>query len=94
MEGFYPQTSQTWKKTMLVTNVTAIGVPPDGSFVVVGTDSGKLLFLDSKTGDLLSQELSGNFGSVTAIKFSGNGKWMATTGTDGVVRLFSIRSNP
>ena len=44
---------------------------------------------NGKTGELRS-EIVGNFGRLQAIEFSEDGKKIATTGTDGIARVFGI----
>lgn len=69
--------------------VTIMSVSPDGSFAVLGTRTGTLLFIDGRTGESIA-EIVGNFGAVQAIEFSEDGTKIATVGSDGVARLFSI----
>jgi WD40 repeat protein/serine/threonine protein kinase len=69
--------------------VKVVAVSPDGSIVAVGNTDGRILFVDGKTGTFVS-ELTGNFGKLETIKFSDDGKQMATAGEDGVVRIFGI----
>ena len=69
--------------------VTVIAVSPDGSIIAVGNASGNILFINGRTGALVS-EIVGNFGKVQAIEFSEDGKKIATTGTDGIARVFGI----
>lgn len=69
--------------------VTVIAVSPDGSIIAVGHDSGKMLFINGKTGELLS-EIVGSFGRLQAIEFSEDGQKIATTGTDGIAHVFGI----
>lgn len=71
------------------TLVTSIAISPDSGIIAVGEASGKIIFFDSKTGQPVGK-LVGNFGSLQAIKFSEDGKKIATSGTDGVVRVFGI----
>jgi WD40 repeat protein len=91
VEGFDPvQNTVLWKYPPESENkVTALAVSSDGSIVAIGDDSGKLLLLDGKNGQLLA-ELKGNFGSVQAIEFSHDDMKIATAGSDGAVRIFSV----
>jgi WD40 repeat protein len=68
---------------------TVLAVSPDGNIVVVGTSMGKMIFIDSRTGNAIS-EIMGNFGSLNAIEFSEDGMKIVTTGYDGTVRLFGV----
>ena len=72
--------------------VTVLAVSPDGTMVVIGTRGGKMIFIDSRTGNAIS-EIVGNFGSLKAIEFSEDGMKIATTGYDGTVRLFGVIKN-
>jgi WD40 repeat protein len=69
--------------------VTGLAVSPDAAIIAVGDASGRLLFIDGRTGQLLG-EIVANFGSLQAIEFSDDGTKIATAGTDGVVRIFGI----
>lgn len=69
--------------------ITAIALSPDGSMVAIGSPDGILTFLDGKTGrDLF--KITGNYGSLQAIAFTGQGNIVATAGFDGTVRLFGV----
>jgi len=69
--------------------VTALAVSPKGSMFVYGDHTGKLTFIDSRTGQTVNR-IIGNFGVVQAIAFSEDGTKIATTGSDGLIRLFGI----
>lgn len=69
--------------------VTGMAVSPDAAIIAVGDASGRLLFFDGRTGQLLG-EIVANYGSLQAIEFSDDGTKIATAGTDGVVRIFGI----
>jgi WD40 repeat protein len=69
--------------------VTVLAVSPDGALVLIGTETGKLVFIDGRTGEELKQ-IIGSFGSVQAIEFSEDGTKIATAGNDGTARLFGI----
>lgn len=68
---------------------TVLAVSPDGTIVIVGTEDGKMIFVDSRTGNVISETV-GNFGYLQAIEFSEDGMKIATTGYDGTVRLFGV----
>lgn len=68
---------------------TVLAVSPDGTIVIVGTEGGKMIFVDSRTGDVISETV-GNFGYLQDIEFSEDGMKIATTGYDGTVRLFGV----
>lgn len=89
IEGIDPVLNQllwTYKPENVV---TVMSVSPDGSFAVLGTGAGVLLFIDGRTGESIA-EIEGNFGAVQAIEFSEDGTKIATVGSDGVARLFGI----
>jgi hypothetical protein len=52
-----------------------------------------MLFIDGKTGQLVG-EITGNFGRLEVIEFSEDGQKIATTGQDGLVRIFGIVEIP
>jgi WD40 repeat protein len=68
-------------------NITALATSPDGSIIAVGSLQGTLIFVDGNTGEKL-YETVGNYGSIQAIAFANNGRFVATAGSDGTVRLF------
>ncbi|HLO16965.1 MAG TPA: protein kinase [Anaerolineales bacterium] len=74
------------------TKVTVLAISPDGSLIAIGSATGKILFINGKTGEFID-ELVGNFGTVLSIEFSEDGKKIATAGEDGVVRVFGILEN-
>lgn len=93
IEGFDPVKNQLlWKypsQGKPDSKITALAVSSNGSIVAIGDESGKLLLLDGTEGQLLA-ELTGNFGAVQAIEFSSNDLKLATTGFDGMIRIFGV----
>jgi len=72
--------------------ISVIAISPDGSIIAIGDPEGKLTFLDGKTGNFL-YKITGNYGSLQAITFTGDGNIVATAGFDGTVRLFGVFPN-
>jgi WD40 repeat protein len=81
--------TSTWPPYRLDSPVTALAISPDGSLIAVGDATGRVLFIDGKTGQLVG-EFTGNFGRLEAIEFAENGQKIATAGQDGLVRIFGI----
>ena len=81
--------ASAWPPYRLENSVTALAVAPDGSLIALGEATGRMLFIDGKTGQLVG-EITGNFGRLEAIEFSEDGQKIATTGQDGLVRIFGI----
>jgi WD40 repeat protein len=91
LEGYDVSTKTTiWKYQLPDPKViTAIAISPDGSIVAMGNTSGQITFFNGETGEMLG-EIVGNFGKVQAILFSDDGTKIATTGSDGIARVFGI----
>jgi len=83
--------SASWSPYRLSSSdaVTSMAVSPDAAIIAVGNASGQIIFIDAKTGQPID-EIVGNFGKLQAIEFSEDGTMIATTGSDGVVRVFGI----
>lgn len=89
IEGFDPLLKQVLWRYKPDSKITALAVSPDGFIVAIGNEAGLMLFIDGKNGELLSDKV-GNFGALQAIEFSEDGKYIATTGSDGITRLFGV----
>lgn len=72
-----------------VNAISVMTISPNGSVIAVGDDSGRITFINGKTGEYIGEAI-GNFGSVYAIEFSESGDKLATAGADGIVRVFAI----
>jgi WD40 repeat protein len=90
LEGYDVLSKESpWPPYRLDFPVTALAVSPDGGLIVVGDATGRMFFIDGKTGQLVG-ELPGNFGRLEAIQFSEDGQKIATAGQDGLVRIFGV----
>lgn len=69
--------------------VTAMAISPDGSIIAVGDRSGNMVIINGRTGEFISK-IIGNFGVLHAIEFSEDGTKIATSGSDGIARIFGI----
>jgi WD40 repeat protein len=73
--------------------INALAFNPDGILLAAGLKGGETsariwdLSLPDPQGDAV--DLSGHAGDVRAVKFSPDGKWLATAGDDGKIRLWS-----
>lgn len=92
LDGFDPQANQVLWTYQPEETITAVAASPDGQIVAVGSQNGKMVFLNGSSGQPVFTTI-GNFGEVTEIRFSNDGRWIATAGSDGVVRLFSVPGN-
>jgi WD40 repeat protein len=93
LEIFSPNENRILWKYTPVEPISAIAISPDGNIISIGTLSGKLLFMSAEDGELLFEK-TGNYGALMNIKFSSQGNILATIGTDGTARLFSISHQP
>jgi WD40 repeat protein len=82
-----------WQPYRLENPVTTLAISPDGSLIAVGEETGRALFIDGESGQLVG-EITGNFGRLEAIEFSEDGQKIATAGQDGLVRVFGIVELP
>jgi len=89
IEGYDTATKQILWRYTPDNRITALAITPDGSIVAAGTENGKIVFVNAQNGDLLI-EVVGNFGAIRAMKFSDDGRKLATAGDDGTTRLFGI----
>ena len=65
------------------TQVREIGISPDGSIIVTGSQDNSLILIDAKTGTTL-RKLQGNEGGVATARFSPDGSYLASAGTAGI----------
>ena len=70
---------------------SGVAIAPDGR-TLVATAGGSVSFWDLRTGTRRGRPVVAVKDSIAwAPVFSGNGRWLATTGLDGVVRLWDVR---
>jgi WD40 repeat protein len=68
-----------------------IAVTPDGRTLAAGTRDGEVGFGDPRIGRLLGSPKLVHVGAVVAIAFSGDGRWLATSGDDHAVYIWDAR---
>lgn len=93
IEGYNPAENRVLWRFKPLEKITALAISPDGSIIILGSQSGKLIFIDANNGQSVF-ETTGSYGELRVIKFSPQKNLVATTGTDGTVRLFGIPSTP
>jgi WD40 repeat protein len=70
-------------------SVTALDYNADGSMIAVGTGSGGLFFYDPKTNRTVTSRQAHTEG-ITHLKFTPDGRWLATVSEDGTIALWAI----
>ena len=73
------------------TPVTGVALAPDGRTMVATTADGHLRFGDLSTGRPVGPLRGDHSGPAWAPAFSGDGRWLATTGSDQEVHLWDMR---
>jgi WD40 repeat protein len=71
--------------------VRAVAVDPTESWTVVGTQTGKVELRELPSGQLLA-DVPGHRSAVQSVALAQGGKLLATTGDEGVVRLFVVKN--
>jgi len=64
-----------------------LGSSPDGRTLAVGSESGRILLAEAKTGSAIAW-LEGHVGAITCLVFSPDGKTLASGGADGDIRFW------
>jgi WD40 repeat protein len=73
-----PQSIQQWSGA----------ISPDGSSATIGTDTGSVYFVDTRTG-AVRQGIGGHSNAVTTVVYSPDGRRVVTTGDDDQVRVWN-----
>ena len=69
-------------------NVTAVTFSPDGS-LIAAVSFNRVTVLDAASGETRFQTLAPNSAS-NATAFAGDGRYFATAGQDGIIRLWGV----
>jgi len=78
----------TRKEIQLQTPVLDVDISPDGSKIAAACWDTIVRIIDVETGSFVN-ELKGNENAVSAVKFSGDGRYVASAGRDGSISIFS-----
>jgi pre-mRNA-processing factor 19 len=70
--------------------MTACAFHPDGALLGAGTEGKGIPIFDLRAG-AVAAVLAGAEGTVTSVAFSENGRHTASTGSDGIVRVYDLR---
>jgi WD40 repeat protein len=85
------KTEADWAMFPKGTELTAVALAPDGSFVVGGSDQGTVKVCEPTKGQVL-KALEAHGQRVTAVAVSPDGKLLATAGLDNVVKVWDRAS--
>jgi len=66
---------------------------PDGQYFAVASTKAVVVLVDGMTGKAIG-ELKGHRSSVTRVRFSADGKTVATVGLDNMVRIWEVTGDP
>lgn len=69
--------------------VNDLKISPDGKLAAIATFTGKVVFVDMATGDIVG-EIQTNAASVDGLTFSADWSYMATYDRTGIVKVFGI----
>jgi len=70
-------------------SVTAMDYSSDGTMIAVGTGSGGLFFYDPLTNRTVTSRQA-HTEKITYLKFSPDGRWLATVSENGTIALWAI----
>ncbi len=91
---FHSVSSGLVERSLPFTNYSdalSLALSPDAQLVAVGLEEGKILLIDVESFKIVL-ELEGHKGAVEHLAFSNDGIYLASGGTDGVVRLWGVPS--
>ncbi|MBN1330673.1 MAG: hypothetical protein JXA54_14460 [Candidatus Heimdallarchaeota archaeon] len=71
-------------------NALSVAYSLDGNFIAIGTQSGQILIIDDSKLEVIQELLCGY--PVHALTFSPNGKFLASSGLDGSLIIWSIEN--
>jgi WD40 repeat protein len=71
---------------------SAMDIAPGSNVVAVGTDDGKLLFLDPRSGKQVEPPLQAAAGNIAKVSFSPDGRDVAVGASDNVASIWNISS--
>jgi WD40 repeat protein len=68
-----------------------VAITPDGHTLAAATADGEIRFADARNGRALGPPRPAHVGAVTALAFSGDGRWLATSGDDRAIYIWDVR---
>jgi WD40 repeat protein/DNA-binding SARP family transcriptional activator len=68
-----------------------LAIAPDGRTLAVGTRDGEVGFADARSGRLLGPLQRAHIGPVRELAFSGDGRWLASSGTDHALYVWNVQ---
>ena len=73
-----------------VGDALAIALNADGSLLATAQRNGNIDLIDTATGRKIGSSLRGHVGGVRDLDFGPRGRWLASAGADGTVRLWPV----
>lgn len=84
-----PEGAQLFAKPTGLANVQALAESPDGKLTAVGGEDGRIILIDSKTGDERGT-LTLHSAAVTGLGFSSDGSKLVSSSLDKTIRLIDV----